>query len=77
MMEVVVKSVVSNMAEITKDCDELEREEICSEKESESKMKPRFSAEGIGNIGYAVGKEREGLIILDVCCGRPMNRYSV
>ena len=46
----------------------LEREEICLEKQMvESKMKPRFLANGVGEIGCALGREREGLIILDVC----------
>ena len=30
-------------------------------------MKLRFYEEGVGKIGCALGKEREGLIILDVC----------
>ena len=46
----------------------LEREEICLEKERvESKMKPRFLAKGVGEIGCALGRESEGLIIVDVC----------
>ena len=32
-----------------------------------SKMKPRFFAEEVGKSDCAVGKEREGLIMLDVC----------
>ena len=43
-------------------------EEICLEKERvESKMKPIFLAKGLGDIGCALGRESEGLIILDVC----------
>ena len=33
----------------------------------ESKMKPRFLAKGVGEIGCALGREIEGLITLDVC----------
>ena len=39
-------------------------------------MKPRFLANGVGEIGCAFGRESEGLIILDVCSGRPMRRNS-
>ena len=31
----------------------------------------------MGEIGCTLGREREGLIILDVCLGRPMRRNSV
>ena len=40
-------------------------------------MKPTFLAKGVGEIGCAMGRESEGLIILDVCWGRPMRRNSV
>ena len=30
-------------------------------------MKPRFLAKGVGEIGCALSRESEGLIILDVC----------
>ena len=30
-------------------------------------MKPRFLAKGVGEISCALGRESEGLIILDVC----------
>ena len=42
-------------------------------------MKPRFLAKGVGEIGCALGREREseGWIILDVCWWRPMRRNSV
>ena len=40
-------------------------------------MKSRFLAKGVGEIGCALGRESEGLIILDVCGGRPMRRNSV
>ena len=43
-------------------------EEFCFEnKRVESKMKPRFLAKGVGEIGCALDRESEGLIILDVC----------
>ena len=39
----------------------LEREEICVEKERvESKMKPRFLAKGVGEIGCALIERAEG-----------------
>ena len=40
-------------------------------------MKPRFLAKGVDEIGCALGRESEGLIILDVCWGRLMRRNSV
>ena len=41
-------------------------------------MKLRFFfAEGVGKIGCVVSKERDGLIILNVCPGRPSRRNSV
>ena len=43
----------------------------------ESRMKPRFLAKGVGEIGCALGRESEGLIILDVCWGRPIRKSSV
>ena len=43
-------------------------EEICLENERvESKMKPRSLAKEVGEIGCALGRESEGLIILNVC----------
>ena len=46
----------------------LERDEICLEKDSvESNMKPRFLAVRLGIMGMVVGREREGLTILQVC----------
>ena len=46
----------------------LEREGICLEKDwVESKMKPILLAKRVGEIGYALGRESEGLTILDVC----------
>ena len=46
----------------------LERDEICLEKDSvESNMKPRFFADRMGIIGLVVGREREGLTILEIC----------
>ena len=46
----------------------LERDEICLEKDSvASNMKPRFLADRIGIMGMMVGREREGLTILQVC----------
>ena len=45
-----------------------ERDEICLEKDSvESNMKPRFLADRLGIMGLVVGREREGLTILEVC----------
>ena len=42
--------------------------DICLEKDSvESTMKPRFLAERLGLISLVVGREREGLTILQVC----------
>ena len=56
----------------------LERDEICLEKDSvESNMKPRFLADRLGIMGIVVGRKREGLTILQVCCGRPIRRNSV
>ena len=40
-------------------------------------MKPRFLADRLGIMGLVVGREREGLTILEVCCGRPIRRNSV
>ena len=41
-------------------------------------MKPRFLADRLGGVmGLVVGREREGLTILEVCRGRPMRRNSV
>ena len=46
----------------------LERDEICLEKHSvESNMKPRFLADRLDIMGLVVGREREGLTILEVC----------
>ena len=58
--------------------DHVYRDEICLEKvRLESKMKPRLRAESVGVIGGFEGREREGLEILDICCGRPMSINSV
>ena len=44
----------------------LERDEICLEKDSvELNMKPRFLAERMGIMGLVLGREREGLTILE------------
>ena len=40
-------------------------------------MKLRFLAERLGIMGVVVGREREGLTILEVCRGRPIRRNSV
>ena len=54
------------------------KDEMCLEKDSvESNMKPRFLADRMGIMGLVVGKEREGLTILEVCRGRPIRRNSV
>ena len=46
----------------------LERDEICLKKDSvESNMKPGFLAYRLGIMGMVVGREREGLTILQVC----------
>ena len=45
----------------------LERDEISLEKDSvESNMKPRFFADRLGIMGLVLGREREGLTILEV-----------
>ena len=46
----------------------LERDEICLENDSvESNMKPRFFADRLDIMGLVVGRERDGLTILEVC----------
>ena len=46
----------------------LERDKISLEKDSvESNMIPRFLADRLGIMGMVVGREREGLTILQVC----------
>ena len=40
-------------------------------------MKSRFLAKGVVEIGCALCRESEWLIILDVCLGRQMRRNSV
>ena len=46
----------------------LERDEICLEKDSvESNLKPRSLADRLDIMGLLVGREREGLTILEVC----------
>ena len=48
------------------------------EKDSvKSNMKPRFLADRLRIMGLVVGREREGLIILEVCSGRAIRRNSV
>ena len=41
--------------------------DICLEKERVESMKPRFLAKGVGEIGCALDRESEGLIIFYVC----------
>ena len=43
----------------------------------ESNMKPRFLADGLVIRGLVVGRERDGLTILDVYEGRSIRRNSV
>ena len=46
----------------------LERDEMCLEKDSvESNMKPRFLTDRLSIMGLVIGREREGLTILEVC----------
>ena len=46
----------------------LERDEICLEKDSvESNINPIFLADRLVIMGMVVGREREGLTILQVC----------
>ena len=40
-------------------------------------MKPTFLADRLGIMGLVVGREREGLTILETCRGRPIRRNSV
>ena len=40
-------------------------------------MKPRFLADILSIIGLVEGREREGLTILEVRCGRSIRRNSV
>jgi hypothetical protein len=40
-------------------------------------MKPRFLADGEGRMVVAGVDDREGLVILASCLGRPMRRNSV
>ena len=48
------------------------------EKDSvESNMKPSFLADRLGIMGLVVGREKEGLTILEICRERPIRRNSV
>ena len=48
------------------------------EKDSvDSNMTPRFLADKLGIMGLVEGRERVGLTILEVYCGRPMKRNSL
>ena len=40
-------------------------------------MNPRFLAEEVGGLGCVKGRESDELMILQVCCGRPIRRNSV
>ena len=40
----------------------------------ESKLNPRFLAEGVGGMDCVEGRESDGLIILQVCCGSPIKK---
>ena len=56
----------------------LDREEIGLVKDKlESKINPRFLAEEVGGMSCVDGRESDGLMILEVCCGRPIRRNSV
>ena len=52
----------------------LEREEICFERNKESEMNPRLLAQKVGGMGCVEGRESDGLMILQVCCGSPIRR---
>ena len=55
----------------------LARDEICLEKDNVgSNMKSRFLADRLSIMGLVVGKDREGLTILEVCGWRPIRRNS-
>ena len=56
----------------------LDRKEICLEKDKlESKINPKFLAEEVGEMGYMKGRESDGLMSLEVCCGSSIRRNSV
>ena len=40
-------------------------------------MNPRFLAEEVGGMGCVEGKESDGLMILQVCCGSSIRRNAV
>ena len=40
-------------------------------------MNPRILAEEVGGMGCVEGRESDGLMILQVCCGSPIRRNSV
>ena len=53
-------------------------EEICLEKDRlESTISSRFLAEEVRGMGCVEGRESDGLMILEVCCGSPIRRKSV
>ena len=43
----------------------------------ESKMNPIFLTEKLEEMGCVEGRESDGLMILEVCCGSPIRRISV
>ena len=56
----------------------LDREEICLKKyKLQSKINPKFLAEEVRGMGCVEGRESDGLMILEVCCGSPIRRNSV
>ena len=43
----------------------------------ELKMNPRFLAEEVRGMGCVEGRESDGLMIFEVCCGSPIRKNSV
>ena len=43
----------------------------------ESKINPRILAEEVRGMGCGEGRESDGLMILEVCCGSLITRNSV
>ena len=53
-------------------------EEICLEKDKlNSKVNPRFPAEEMEGMRCVEGRESDGLMILEDCCGSQIRRNSV
>ena len=43
----------------------------------ESTINPRLVPKEVGRISFVEGRESDGLMILEVCCGSPIRRDSV